>query len=291
MDNIAIVTDTTSDIPEELAKENNIAIIPLYVGYEGKLYKEGKEITNEKVYEKLEAGIKVMTSTPSTVDFVNLYKNIINKEKKTTIYSIHLSSKLSGTVNSANQAKKFFPNTKIKVIDSKNVTISLGLIVLEAAKAIKSGVSEEKIDHLIDILIEKSKFFGAIENFEHLFKGGRAPFFGKFLSSAIRFKPIITIDRNGKIKLKKFTRSKKNAIIELYKQAKKVASSTYKNEIGIFYGSDRNAAIALEKMVRDDNDIEIDELIMTEITTIMSAHTGPGIWGIGICPKVKLSKL
>jgi len=291
MDNIAIVTDTTADIPVSLASENNITIIPLYVGYEGKLYKEGKEITNKEVYEKLEAGIKVITSTPSTVDFVNLYEKLINNEKKTIIYSIHISSKLSGTVNCANQAKKFFPDTKIKIIDSKNVTISLGLIVLEAAKAVKSGVSEEKIDHLIDILIEKSKFFGAIENFEHLFKGGRAPFLGKFLSSAIRFKPILTIGRNGKIKLKKFTRSKNNATVELYKHAKKAASSTYKNEIGIFYGSDRNAAIALEKMVRDDNDIEIDELIITEITTIMSAHTGPGIWGIGICPKVDLHEL
>lgn len=223
MDNIAIVTDTTTDIPVSLARNNNITIIPLYVGYEGKLYKEEKEIINKEVYEK--------------------------------------------------------------------VTISLGLIVLEAAKAVKSGVSEEKIDHLIDILIDKSKFFGAIENFEYLFKGGRAPFLGKFLSSAIRFKPILTIDRNGKIKLKKFTRSKRNATAELYKQAKKAASSTYKNEIGIFYGSDRNAAIALEKMVKDDNDIEIDELIITEITTIMSAHTGPGIWGIGICPKVELHKL
>ena len=119
MSDIAIVTDTTADIPEELAKENNIALIPLYVGYEGKLYKEGKEITNQDVYEKLEAGIKVMTSTPSTIDFVNLYKNIINKEKKTTIYSIHLSSRLSGTVNSVTQAKKFFPDTNIKIIDSR----------------------------------------------------------------------------------------------------------------------------------------------------------------------------
>jgi len=291
MSDIAIVTDTTADIPEELAKENNIALIPLYVGYEGKLYKEGKEITNQDVYEKLEAGIKVMTSTPSTIDFVNLYKNIINKEKKTTIYSIHLSSRLSGTVNSAIQAKKFFPDTNIKIIDSRNVTISLGLIVLEVARAVKRGVSEEKIDRLIDILIEKSKFFGAIENFEHLLKGGRAPFFGKFLSSAIRFKPIITIDKNGKIRLKKFIRSKKNATIELYKQAKKAASSTDKNEIGIFYASDINTALELEKMIRDDNDIKIDKLIMTEITTIMSAHTGPGFWGIGICPKVDLYKL
>lgn len=81
MDNIAIVTDTTADIPEDLARDNNITVIPLYVGYEGKLYKEGKEISNQDVYNKLESGIKVNTSSPSTVDFVNLYDNLVNNER------------------------------------------------------------------------------------------------------------------------------------------------------------------------------------------------------------------
>lgn len=288
MDNIAIVTDTTADIPEDLARENNITVIPLYVGYEGKSYKEGEEISNQDVYNKLESGIKVNTSSPPAAEFVNLYDNLVNNEKKTLIYSIHLSSKLSGTVNCANQAKKYFPNTKIKVIDSKNVTISLGLIVLEAARAARKGLSEEEIDQLIDILIENSKFFGAIENFEYLFRGGRAPFLGKFFSLATKLKPILTIGKDGKVKLKKFTRSKKNATTELYKQAKKAASPIYGNEIGIFYGSDKNLALELEKMIRDDKDIKLDELILTEITTIMSAHTGPGIWGVAICPKIDL---
>ncbi len=66
MDNIAIITDSTSDIPVSLAKEYGIIIMPLYVGFEGKLYKEGETITSEKVYEKLEAGVKVNTSAPST---------------------------------------------------------------------------------------------------------------------------------------------------------------------------------------------------------------------------------
>ena len=288
MNNIAIVTDTTADIPKDLARENNITVIPLYVGYEGKLYKEGKEISNQDVYSKLESGIKVNTSTPSIVDFTNLYENLVNNEKKTLIYSIHLSSRLSGTINSANQAKKFFPDTKIKVIDSKNVTISLGLIALEAARAIKKGLDEEEMDQLIDALIDDSKFFAAIENFKYLFRGGRAPFLGKFLGSAIKFKPVLTIGKNGKIKLKKFTRSKKNATTELYKQTKKAASPDYENKIGIFYGSDKNLALELEKMIREDKDIKLDELILTEITTIMSAHTGPGIWGVGICPKIDL---
>lgn len=288
MNDIAIVTDTTADIPEDLARDNNIAVIPLYVGYEGKLYKEGKEISKQDVYNKLESGIKINTSAPPIGDFVNLYENLVNNKKKNLIYSIHLSSKLSGTINYANQAKKFFPHTNIKVIDTKNVTISLGFIALEAARAAERGLSEEKIDQLIDILIKESKFFGTIENFKYLFSGGRAPFLGKSLGSAIKLKPILTIDKNGKVKLKKFTRSKKNAIKELYMQAKKAASAVYENKIGIFYGSEKNLALELEKMIREDKDIKFDELILTEITTIMSAHTGPGIWGVGICPKIDL---
>ena len=288
MNDIAIVTDTTADIPEDLARDNNIAVIPLYVGYEVKLYKEGKEISKQDVYNKLESGIKINTSAPPIGDFVNLYENLVNNKKKNLIYSIHLSSKLSGTINYANQAKKFFPHTNIKVIDTKNVTISLGFIALEAARAAKRGLSEEKIDQLIDILIKESKFFGTIENFKYLFSGGRAPFLGKSLGSAIKLKPILTIDKNGKVKLKKFTRSKKNAIKELYIQAKKAASAVYENKIGIFYGSEKNLALELEKMIREDKDIKFDELILTEITTIMSAHTGPGIWGVGICPKIDL---
>ena len=139
MDNIAIVTDTTADIPEDLAKENNITVIPLYIGYEGKSYKEGEEIFNQDVYNKLESGIKVNTSTPTIIDFTNLYENLVNNEKKTLIYSIHLSSRLSGTINCANQAKKFFPDTKIKVIDSKNVTIGLGLSLLKQQELPKKG--------------------------------------------------------------------------------------------------------------------------------------------------------
>jgi len=288
IENIAIVTDTTADIPEDLARKNSVTVIPLYIGYEGSSYKDGKEISNQDIYNKLESGIKVNTSTPTIIDFTNLYENLVNNEKKTLIYSIHLSSRLSGTINSANQAKKFFPDTKIKVIDSKNVTIGLGLIALEAARAIKKGLDEEEMDQLIDVLIEDSKFFGAIENFKYLFRGGRAPFLGKFLSSAIKFKPVITIGRNGKIKLKKFARSNKNATNELYRQAKKAASPDYENKICIFYGSDKNLALELEKMIREDKDIKLDELILTEITTIMGAHTGPGIWGVAICPKIYL---
>ncbi len=286
MNNIAIVTDTTSDIPAELAKKYNIKIIPLYIGFGGKLYLEGKEITSGEVFEKLESGVKIRTSTPSVGDFVKLYRDMVEGGKKTLIYSIHVSSKLSGTANSASQASKFFPKVKIKVIDSKTAATSLGFIALEAARAAERGESEEEIDSIIEFLIKRSKMFATFENFEYLFMGGRAPFLGKFLAKSIRLKPIITIGSDGRVKLKKFVSSKKNSIIELYKQIGKDTFYTGKKKIGIFYGSDIKPALELEKMIREDDRIKVDELILTEVTTIMSAHTGPGIWGATSCPVI-----
>lgn len=283
MDNVAIVTDTTSDIPGVLCSRHSVEVVPLYVGYEGKLYLDGKEITNNQVYNKLQSGIKVNTSGPSIGDFVNVYKKLVEIGKKTLIYSIHLSSKLSSTFNTAFQAKQFFPKVKIKVIDSKTAAINLGFIALEAARSAENGKSPESIERLIDFMIRNNRLFATFENFKYLFMGGRAPVLKRFLSKSLVLKPILTLE-NGRVKLKKFVKNKRNSIIELYKQIRKDTFHSYKKKIGIFYGSDIGPALELESMIKNDPKIKIDEIILTEITTIISAHTGPDIWGITSCP-------
>jgi len=286
MENIGIVTDIVSIIPEELAKENNIKVVPLYLGFGDELYKEGEGITREEIYKKLLAGEKIYTSIPSVGDFAEVYRNLIEKEKKTLIYSIHFSSRLSGTYSSAVQAQKLFPDVRIKVIDSKHAASSFCFIVLEAARAVKRGENEKKIDAIINRLIEESSFYATFDNFEYIVRGGRAPFLSKFLGKSIVFKPIVYIDSNsdGKLKLKKFVRNKKNSITELYRLIKKVSSNSGKRKIGICYGNDIGPALDLKKMVEDDTEIEIGELIIESLTPVMSIHTGPGIWGISSCP-------
>lgn len=291
MKNIAIVTDTTADIPEELVRANDITVISLNVGFNGKFYKDVKEINSKVVFDKLRQGIRVYTSTPSVGEFAETYHDLIENKKKNLIYSIHLSSKLSTTVASANQAKKFFPETEIRVIDSKTAAIGMGFIALEAARAVKRGESEEKINKIIDYLVKNNKLVATIDNFKYLFVGGRAPFLGKFLSLSIRLKPIVTLGSDGRVRLIKFVRNKRNSLIELYWQVKKIPYSTRGIKVGIFYGEDRNTGLELEKIIRSDNRIKINELILTEVTTVMSAHTGPGIWGYSVCPAIKWEQL
>ncbi len=287
MNNIAIVTDSTADIPEELVSENDITVIPLNVGFKGKLYKDGKEINSKIVFSKLREGIRVNTSTPSVGEFVEIYNDLINNKKKSVIYSIHLSSRLSTTINSANQARKFFPEADIKIIDSKSAAIGMGFVALEAARAVKRGESRKEIERIIEYLIKGNRLFAAFENFEYLFVGGRAPFLGKFLSMSIRFKPIITISSDGKVRLIKFVKNRRNSLIEIYWQVKKISYPVKRKKIGIFYGEDKDVALELENIITSDSQIEIDELVLTELTTVMSAHTGPGIWGVSVCPAIK----
>jgi DegV family protein with EDD domain len=174
----------------------------------------------------------------------------------------------------------------IKIFDSKTSTMCLGLIALQAAEAVNKNLSYSEIEKLISELIIKSKFIAVLESLEYVFKGGRVVFLSKFLSKAIKFIPILNIGRDGKVKLRKFVKNKEKAILEIYSQAVSAAKLNNDNIISIFYGSDITPAKELERLLRQNTDISISDLIINKITTVISAHTGPGIWGVAVSPKL-----
>jgi DegV family protein with EDD domain len=290
----AIVTDSSSDIPPELAKHYGIEIIPMYIGYDGFLRKDGVDIFPEEVYAALKENKKVSTSSPSIGDFLKVFDFLLVEKDIDLVCCITLSSRLSGAFNAASVACKKFKDSRteydeikddrIKVFDSKTSTICLGFIVLQAAQAASRGCSFEEIEEIINSLIEKNRFFALLENFEYVFKGGRGTFFGKIINKALIFTPILTIGKTGKVHLSKFAKNKNSALEEIYKMAVKESMSNSSSKFGIFYGEDIITAKYLEKMLKDNKDIRIDEIITTKITTVISAHTGPGIYGIAVSP-------
>ena len=286
---IAIVTDSSSDIPPELVKKYGIEVVPMYIGYDGFLRKDGVDIFPEEVYDALKANKKVHTSSPSIGDFLEVFSFLLEKKDIDLVCCITLSSRLSGAFSAANVAKKTFIDGKIgddriRVFDSKTSTICLGFIVLQAARAASSGCSLEEIEEIINSLVIKNRFFALLENFEYVFKGGRGTFFAKILNKAMRFTPILTIGRTGKVHLSKFAKNKKSALEEIYKMAVRTSMLNNSSKFGIFYGEDINMAKYLEKMLKGNKEISIDEIIITKITTVISAHTGPGIYGIAVSP-------
>jgi DegV family protein with EDD domain len=281
---IAIVTDSSSDIPPELAKKYNIEVIPMYIGYDGFLRKDGMDIFPDEVYAALKENKKVGTSSPSIGDFLKVFNFLLEEKGIDLVCCITLSSRLSGAFNAASIAGKKFNNGRIKVYDSKTSTICLGFIVLQAAQAASRGCSFEEIEGIINSLILKNRFFALLENFEYVFKGGRGTFFGKIINKALIFTPILTIGKTGKVHLSRFAKNKNSALEEICKMAAKASMSNGSSKFGIFYGEDINTAKYLEKMLKENKDIRIDEIITTKITTVISAHTGPGIYGIAVSP-------
>lgn len=287
MQKINIVSDSVCNIPEELAAKNNITIIPMCLSIDGELYREGIDIDPDEVFRLLEEGKKIITHTPTIGDFIKAYERVFSENKPDSIYSIHLSSLLSGTYNAAVQAARNFPAGKVEVINSRLAALSQGFIVLEAARSALRKIEKDKIKKRVDYLIGKSAFFATFGNFEYIFKGGRAPFLKKFIGKSILVKPIITFSESGKVKLKKFSMSRESSILELarcIKVVKKRDSAYEMSKLGICYGANCQDADRLASLIKEKSGIVFDEIIFNKMTAVMGVHTGPDILGAGICP-------
>ncbi|MFO7928762.1 MAG: DegV family protein, partial [Candidatus Humimicrobiaceae bacterium] len=237
MNKIAIVTDSTADIPDKLIKKHDISIAPLYIHFKGKEYKDKTNITNAEIYELLEKNVDVKTSAPSPKDFLKLYSSLIEDKKADTIFSIHISSKLSNTIDSAKLARNRFPDTEIEIFDSKSVSMSLGLVVLEAAKMVNQNKDKEFIKKSIDNLISKSLFLATVDNFEYLLRGGRVGGLKRLLNMALKVRPIFIMDQ-GKVKVLKVARTRKSSINQVANEFKKRIQNHGNVNVSIFYGED-----------------------------------------------------
>ena len=170
---IRIVTDSTSDLPPALASEHGIEVVPLNVHFANEVFKDGTEITPDQFFEKLIKGpIHPTTSQPSIGEFVDLYKKIAKKGDE--IVSIHISQILSGTYNSALQASKNLESEiNIHVIDSEQVSMSLGFSTIAAAQTANQGGSVEEVISAAESTADRSRFVVLLDTLEYLAKGGR----------------------------------------------------------------------------------------------------------------------
>jgi DegV family protein with EDD domain len=194
--NIKIVTDSTWDFDDTIKKENNIEVVPLYLTIEGKRYREGVDISNIDFYKLIEKTNKLpQTSQPSPFDFIEVYKKLLKNFDK--IISIHISSKLSGTYSSALIAKRELDkDERILVIDSKNASGALGLLVYMASVLIKEGKSFVEIVNYLKNIIDKIFTIFILDNLKVLEMGGRIGKAKYLLGSILNFKPVLTL-KNG----------------------------------------------------------------------------------------------
>ncbi len=272
MGKIAIVTDSTSDIPQDLLNKYNIKVVPLYVNFENENFADnGVDITYQKFYEKL-ANVKVLpkSAQPSPADFINAYREVLKEND--SIISIHISKKMSGTIDSAELAKKEL-GADIEIIDSELVHIPLGLSVLKAAELAGQGKSKDEIINEVNEFRKKISVLFIPRTLKYLIMGGRIGRAKGLIASLLEINPILTLNL-GEVSQYKTTRrwnQAKNELIDSMKSMIKNSSNV------IAYVTDSNAGSEGDDMLeRVKKEINPKAAQRSYIGSIVGIHLGPG---------------
>lgn len=191
-----VVTDSTSDLPPEVARELGIAVVPLYVHFKEAVYKDGVDLTPDDFYGKLQASPQLpTTSAPSPGAFKDVYARLAREADG--ILSVHISTRLSATCEAARLGSEGL-DCPISIIDSRTASMGCGLLAIMAAKAASQGASLSEVDSLVRGAIPRTFFFGMVNTLEYLSKGGRIGKAQALLGTMLSIKPLIGV-RDGEV--------------------------------------------------------------------------------------------
>lgn len=274
---IAVVTDSCADLPKDFAKELGVTIIPLNVIFEDEVLKDGVDITSAEFYERLaKAKTLPSSSQPTPGEFEELYKELLNKFDK--VVSIHLSEKLSGTLDSARIAAKNFGD-KIFTFDSKSISVGIALQVEAAIEAIKQGLSFDDIKSYLERVRESTHVLFTLDTLKYLEKGGRIGKAESLLGSVLNIKPIIIV-KEGFYHAFGKTRSQKKAIKKISNYLIEISEGKTIKRLALGHGM---ASEAVEKLKNDlESAFNMKASMVSEVGPVIGVHTGPGSVGAAI---------
>lgn len=215
MKKIKLITDSTCDLPKHIVDKYDIEVIPLIIHINHEQYHDGVDIDTDQLLERMkEEGTTATTAQINPARFLEIYERYI--KEGCDILSIHLSSYMSGTFQSAVIARDMLSEGHVTVIDSKNVTSGLGLLVLKAAKLIEEGKALEEIEKLLEELIPTVESLLVFESLDNLVKGGRLSKTAGLLGSVLGIKVMLGVVEGNMAVKEKFRGSKKalKSIIE-----------------------------------------------------------------------------
>ncbi|HEY49292.1 MAG TPA: DegV family protein [Dehalococcoidia bacterium] len=273
---VKVVTDSTFDIPVELAQELGISVIPLYVVFGDKSYRDGVDISKDEFYDMLIHGsVHPSTSVPSPQDFAETYNKIADETNE--IISIHLTSKESGTYNSALLGSQLVEKKcRIEVIDSATLSVGCGLLVIAAAQEARSGATLEQVAEVVRQSIPRTHILILLDTLKYVIRGGRLSKTRGLLGTALRVRPLLTI-RDGELVQTGVARTKAKAEDRLYEFATGFARV---KDIAVTYTTIHDEAKSLADRIQTA--FPEAPLYITRVGATLGTHAGPGAMGIAI---------
>jgi DegV family protein with EDD domain len=266
---VKIVTDTLSDITADLAAKMGITVIPLYVRFGETIYRDRIDISSEDFYRRLVNEPKLPSTTqPSPNDFLEVYNKLAQQTDE--ILVITVSSKMSGTSQSARQAKDMVKGkVKIEIIDSLQVAMGLGLTVITAANAAKPGASLAKVAETVNNTLPRIHVICYFDTLKYLAKGGRIGKASGLVGSLLSVKPILTV-REGEMAPLTRVRSMNAGMDYLYN----VAAGMKIEQMSVEHAT---TAVEADKLVERMNAFYAkDKIYRSVISPVIGTYCGPG---------------
>lgn len=273
---VRIVTDSTADMPRQVARDLGIAVMPIQVLIGDKVYRDRVDINEEAVYRCLARGSSVPTTAPPTPqDFADVYTDL--SQGAGGIVSIHVSHKLSGTYSSAVMGKEMAKcSCPIEVIDSKTVTVGLGILAVEAARYANRGDSFDNVVRKVRKILDSVNLICMVDTLEYLVSGGRFNKGKSLMESVFKVRPILSV-KDGELALVDRVHSREKGLEWLCNYAEKVKDL---QDVMVAYSTDHiEADILVDRM---DRIFPRERIMRTRLGCVLGAHLGPSALVIGV---------
>ena len=280
MSKIAIVTDSKASIPPEAIQGLPIIVVPIQLIWGEQTFRDGIEIHPVEFYERLKnTTVMPSTSQPSPAAFEELYCRLLDEGHE--ILSIHISAHLSGTLQSATQAKANLPGAPIELVDSNTTAMEQGFLVLQAARAARQGASLQEVKSLVEELRDRSGVYFAVDTLEFLHRGGRIGGAAAFLGTVLNLKPLLKVE-GGKIEAVEKVRTMSKALSRLLDQVEGQLNGNGALHICSIHANAPELAETLLQQARQRfGENRVSSAMLADVSPVIGTHTGPGC--VGLC--------
>ncbi|NMO95989.1 DegV family protein [Paenibacillus lemnae] len=280
---IKIFADSTCDLPPAWIEEHDIGIVPLYVVFGDESLRDGIDITPVELYAKVEeTGALPKTAAPSPADFIAAFSPYVDQGDQ--ILYISLSSELSSTYQNARIASEEMPPGKVTVIDSRNLSSGIGLLVMKAVQAVKEGTELPKIvDHLTSYVDQVECEF-VIDTLDYLYKGGRCSGMQNLIGSLLKIRPVIKVVNGVMTPAYKVRGKKEKALDQMLANALAQAEDMDKDLIIVVHTMAESEARMLQKALQEKTGAR--HVALSTAGCVICSHCGPQTVGLMYTKKI-----
>ena len=282
---VKVVTDSTADLPPALTEELGITVVPVYLRFGDEVYRDRVDISEDEFYHRLlRDPIHPSTMQPTLQDFADTYQKL--SQEASGIISIHVTSRLSGTYNSAIQGKKLVEDgCPIEVVDSQTVSMAMGIIVMAAARIARSGKSLLQVVAEVRQIIPNIRLLILFDTLKYLAKGGRIGKAKELLGSVLSVKPLLTV-KDGELVPAGQVRTRSKGMQRLFDFTKNTVAI---QDLSIVYSTTPDEAQILAERI--GSIFPREQITLARVGPALGVHAGPGALAVGFREKHEASQV